>query len=76
MENAKSLILQRGVSENPEKILSRKRCKMGEEIGAFLEELVSNREARMKSSEQTIMDFVMELGMRRNKKIFVSLREK
>lgn len=63
----KSLILQRGVSENPEKILSNNQTT----IRQFLEELAHNRQAR-----QTIMDFVMELGMRRNLKNFVSLREK
>ena len=63
----KSLILQEVVSENPEKILSNNQTT----IRQFLEELAHNRQAR-----QTIMDFVMELGIRRNQKNFVSLREK
>lgn len=63
----KSLILQEVVSENPEKILSNNQTA----VRQFLEEIAHNRQAR-----QTIMDFVMELGMRRNQKNFVSLREK
>lgn len=62
----KSLILQEVVSKNPEKILSDNQTT----IRQFLEELAHNIQAR-----QTIMDFVIELGMRRNQKNFVSLRE-
>lgn len=67
MENAKSLNLQKAVSENPEKIhfekRGRKRCVMGEEIGAFLSE-VANRQS-------DIMKFVMELGEKRNRRLGV-----
>lgn len=65
---SKSLILQEVVSENPEKILSRKKCEMGEEVASFLGEILNKR--------SDVKDFIFMLGVRRNKKIFVSLREK
>ena len=64
---SKSLILQEVVSENPEKILfgkrSSKKLKMGEDVGAFLKELMQNRDEAK--------HLVLELGVKKNR----SLRE-
>ena len=59
-KKAKSLILQGGVSKNPEKIQSSDEINIKE----FLRELARKREAR-----RTIMDFVMELGENRNRRL-------
>ena len=59
-KKSKSLILQEVVSKNPEKIQSSDEMN----IKVFLKELARKREAR-----RTIMDFVMEVGENRNRRL-------